>query len=409
MNILKLAWRNVWRNGRRSSVTIAAMTLALVAEILYSGMVSGLILDMEEDAVSIDMGDIQILTPDYATRASLYEAVEPHEPILAELDARGYRATPRLFAGGLAASGESSAGVTFLGVDPVRDATVLDLHHYVDRGSWLDADDPLGVVLGRRLAHTLGVDIGGEVVVLSQGADGSVANELFTVRGILLSVSASTDRTTILMGEQTFRTLMVFEQGAHKILVRRPVGSELDLAAAEVRQIAEANGNTAVAVKTWKELNPFLAQYIDTVSSMIVIVFLIVYLAVAILILNAMLMAVYERIREIGVLKAIGYGPLQVLSMMVLEGLIQAAVATVLGGILAAPGMWYLATYGIDVGALGGMEMAGLTMPAVWKAHFAVDTTGVPVALLFFIVLIAVIFPALKAAWIRPVQAMNHH
>ena len=384
------------------------MTLALVVEVLYSGMVSGLVIDMEDDAVSIDMGDIQVLTPNYATRPSLYEAVPAPDAMVADLEARGFRATPRLFAGGLAASGESSAGVVFLGADPTRDAEVLDLHLYVARGEWLSDDDPLGVVVGRGLARTLDVGLGDEIVVLSQAADGSMANELFRVRGILMSVAASTDRSTILMPSQTFRELMVFEEGAHKILVRRPVGTELDAAAGQVMAVATAHTSDPVEVKTWKQLNPFLAQYIDTVSGAIVIVFLIIYMAVAILILNAMLMAVYERIREIGVLKAIGYGPWQVLAMMVIEGLIQALVATSIGLVLAAPGMWYLATYGIDVGALGGMEMGGLTMPAVWKAHFAVETTGVPVFLLFFIVMAAVLFPAVKAAWISPVQAMHH-
>ena len=151
-----------------------------------------------------------------------------------------------------------------------------------------------------------------------------------------------------------------------------------------------------------------LAQYIDSVSGIIVIVYLIVYLAVAILILNAMLMAVYERIREFGVLKAIGYGPVKVASMMVLEGLLQACVACVVGAIVAAPCMWYLSTHGIDVGRLGGMEMVGLTMPAIWKSYYAVETSGPPVFLLFFIVFAAVIYPALKAAWISPVEAMHH-
>ncbi|MEO0600769.1 MAG: FtsX-like permease family protein, partial [Myxococcota bacterium] len=164
----------------------------------------------------------------------------------------------------------------------------------------------------------------------------------------------------------------------------------------------------AVAVQTWKELNPFLAQYLDSVQQIIVIMYLIIYLAVAILILNAMLMAVFERIREFGVLKAIGYGPVTVAAIMIAEGFLQAAVACVVGAIIAAPAMWYLSTYGINVGALGGMEMSGLTMPAIWKSHYSLETSGVPVVLLFFIVFGAVFYPAVKAALISPVEAMRH-
>ena len=418
MTLLKMAWRNVWRNYRRSGITIAAMTIALVIELLYSGLITGMILGMEENAISLDTGDIQITAPAYQTRPSLYEVVEDHEPMIADLQAAGYRASERLFAGGLAASGESSVGVGFVGLDPVADAKVLDLHQYVGEGAWLDDSDPLGVVIGKRLAHTLDADLGTEIVVLSQAADGSVANELFTVRGVMMTVAASIDRSTILMTEGTFRDLMVMPEGAHKIIVRRPKASDLVVSGDEVRALfglppaaeqfaaeleakkhAFANPDAPplelpsypVAVQTWKELNPFLAQYLEGVNGMIAILYLIIYLAVAILILNAMLMAVFERIREFGVLKAIGYGPLKVMTIMLLEGFFQTVVACLVGVIVAAPGMWYLATHGLDVGAIGGMEMSGLTMPAIWKSYYTVESTAPPVILLFFIVFGAVI------------------
>lgn len=435
MNVFKMAWRNVWRNYRRSGVTIAAMTIALVAELLYSGLVTGLVMGMEEDAISIDSGDIQMFAPQYLTRPSLYDVVEDHEAIIDQLEEEGFRATPRLFAGGLAASGEASAGVGFIGLDAQRDAEVLDLHQAIGQGAWLDPGDPLGVVVGRGLARTLDLELGSELLVLSQGADGSIANELLTIRGILMSVAASMDRSMVLMNEATFRELMVLPEGAHKLLIRRPANTELVAAADVVRSVAgipsaaedaaaksearawvKANPDATppappeypVAVKDWKQLNPFLAQYLETVASVVVVIYFIVYMAVAILILNAMLMAVFERIREFGVLKAIGYGPGRVLSIMLLEGFFQAVVAVVLGSILAAPCMWYLSTYGIDVGVLGGMEMAGLTMPAIWRSYYSIETSGVPVVLLFVIVFGAVLWPAAKAAWISPVEAMHH-
>ncbi len=435
MRILKMAWRNVWRNYRRSAITITAMTIALVVELLYSGLVIGLTIGMEEDVVEIDTGDIQISAPDYVRKPSLYEVVDDHEAIIEKVEAQGYRASSRVFSGGLAASGEFSAGVGFIGVDPVKDAEVLQLHAYIGEGVWLDDSDPLGVVVGKGLARTLDLQLGSEIVVLSQAADGSTANELFTVRGILMTVASTLDRATILMTEATFRELMVLPDGAHKIIVRRPAGADLVVAGDTVRSVlglppaAEQNAveleakihaqtnpdapplevpTYPVAVRTWKEINPFLAQYLDGVQGMIVVLYLIIYLAVAILVLNAMLMAVFERIREFGVLKAIGYGPLQVASLMMLEGMFQAVVACGIGAVIAAPCMWYLSTYGINVGAVGGMEMSGMVMPAIWKAHFAVETSGVPIFLLFIIVFFAVLYPTVKAAWISPVKAMHH-
>ena len=432
MSLLKMAWRNVWRNSRRSAVTILAMTLALLVEVLYAGLVEGMIIGMVDDVTENDLGDIQIFAEGYLTRPSIYEVVPEHEVLLDALDKAEYAATARLFAGGLAASGEASAGVAFIGVDPVRDAKAMSLDDAVGEGKWLDDADPKGVIIGRGLSRTLSASIGSEVIVLSQAADGSVASDLFTVRGVLMSVGAGTDRGAILMTETTFRELMVFPEGAHKIIVRKPRDVELDAAAAVVRHIvdppdedeaavvpgsadaappdagvAEADG-PGLDVMTWKEISPFLATWVESVSGVIVVVYLIIYMAVAILILNAMLMAVFERIREFGVLKAIGYGPTRVLAMMLMEGMLQAAIATVAGLLLAAPAMWYLQVHGIDVGVLGGVRMVGMSMPAVWRGYYTIGTVQTPVIMLFVIVFLAVIYPALKAAWIKPVQAMHH-
>lgn len=428
MNVFKLAWRNVWRNHRRSGITIAAMTLALVVELLYSGMVSGLVYGMEDDATAFELGDVQVFAEGYLTKPSLYDKVPDHDAVIERLQADGYRATARLFSGGLAASGELSAGVSFVGIDPVSDAATLDLAQAMAEGQWLDDSDPKGVVVGRGLSRTLALELGDEVVVLSQGSDGSMANDLFEVRGILMSVAAGMDRSAILMTEGTFREMMVFPHGAHKIFVRRPAEVTLDEAAAHVRRVvglpepvevapgsaaqaADApvdQAGPAIDVMTWKEVSPFLAQYIDSVAGVIVVLYVIIYLAVGILILNAMLMAVFERIREFGVLKAIGFGPLQVMSIMMLEGMFQAVVATICGLILAAPGMWYLQVHGINMAALGGMEMAGMTMPPMWQARFEVATAQVPVIMLFVIVFLAVLYPAVKAARVSPVDAMHH-
>lgn len=401
MNLLKMAWRNVWRNSRRSFITIAAMTLALWAELVYSGLMNGLLADMLADATAMDTGDVQIFSKDWLTRPSIHESVDS-ATLLPKLDAAGYAASERLQAGGLAASGDLSAGVALVGVDPERDKRVLDVYSAVDQGQWLDAADPKGIVVGRGLARTLSLKVGSEVVVLSQGADGSMANDLFHVRGVLQPVSA-TDRSMVLLPEATFRDLMVFPDGAHRIIVRLKPGEDLAKATAAITALAPE-----AQVKSWKELNPFVAQMLDAAKVQMSIIYFVLYIAVGILVLNAMLMAIFERIREFGVLKAIGYGPGQVFVLMVLEGLLQAVVATGIGVVLAVPVGWYLSTAGVDIGALAGTSMAGVTMPAIWHAAYSLDKVLPPLVLLFVVVFGSVLYPAAKAAWIAPVEAMHH-
>ena len=221
------------------------------------------------------------------------------------------------------AAGESSAGASFRGMDVERDAGVLRIGEHLSQGSWLDPADPQGVVIGRRLAQTLDVDVGDELVVLSQAADGSMANDLFRVRGH----SAGGRRRhrplgRVPHGRGVFRELFALPDGAHEIILRRSGEQELGDVAEAVRAIAPG-----LDVKTWRELMPTLASLIDSTRGMIQMVFFVVYVVIAILVLNAMLMAVFERIREFGVMKAIGVTPATVLGVILVESGLQVGLA----------------------------------------------------------------------------------
>lgn len=398
-----MAWRNVWRNKRRSLVTIAAMTLALWVELLYAGLVTGYLQGMEDDVLDLEVGDMQIFARDYLDKPSIYTAIENPETLLTQLAAIGYPASARLLAGGLAAATEFSAGIALRGVDVARDAQVTLIGQQVAEGTWLDPADLRGVVVGRRLARTLEVKPGDELVVLSQAADGSLANDLYTIRGVLMGVADATDRTAVFMNAAAFRELMAFPRGVHQVIVRRPDHIDLEAAAATVRGIA---GD--LNVKTWKELMPVVTSMLESTQGLMLIVFFVIYIAVGILILNAMLMVVFERIREFGVLKALGVGPWHVASLLLVESVLQTSLAIVAGVTLALPGMWYLSHVGVNVGKLGGMSAMGLAMRPIWYGIYNLDTLTGPLAMLVAIVLVAVSYPALKAAWIRPVEAMRY-
>jgi putative ABC transport system permease protein len=403
VNLFKMAWRNVWRNRRRTVVTVAAMTLALWVMILYTGLLEGYFLGMERNILNLELGDLQVFAPGFRDNPSLYTRIRDPESLLEKIEDLGFRASARLLGGGLAAAGESSAGVSLRGVNTRRDPRVSDIHEHVARGDWLDAGRPKEVVIGRRLAHTLGVGPGDELVVLSQAADGSIANDLYRVRGVLKGVSDGTDRTGVFMTVEAFRDFFAMPEGAHQLIVRLPEGSGLAESAEAVRQVA-----AGLDVKTWRELMPTVASMLDSVRGLMMVVFFIIYIAIGILILNAMLMAVFERIQEFGVLKALGFGPGWVLGLILAESGVQTGLAVLLGLALSVPGLWYLIEVGINMGTLGGMSVMGLAVDPVWRAVVTNNTFKLPVLILLAIVTLAVVYPALKAAWIRPVEAMQH-
>lgn len=403
MDLARMAWRNLWRNGRRTVVTVGAMTFGLWVMILYAGLVTGMIEGMEADILDFEIGDGQIHAAGWFDDPSLYSSISDVDAVVARLEAEGWRASPRLLAGGLGASGDASAGVQLRGLDVARDGTALRLADRVVDGAWLDAAAPGEVVIGRRLARTLDAKPGSELVILSQGADGSMANALYKVRGVLGPVADGTDRAAVLMTEAAFRELMAFPEGAHEIVVRRP--AELPMAEFGPRLEELAAPHEA---RTWRRLMPTVAQMVDSAKSVVYLVFGIVYLAIGILVLNAMLMAVFERIREFGVLKAIGVSPGAVFTMILLESLFQLGLSIVLGVVASLPFAAWLSTSGLNVASLSGTSMMGLVMQPVWLGRYGVDTYAGPIVVLSVIVALAIAYPAVKAARIEPLDAMRY-
>jgi ABC-type lipoprotein release transport system permease subunit len=161
-----MAWRNLWRYRRRTLVTIGAMTLALLTMVLYTSLVEGYLRDLERNIVDIELGDIQIFAPDYYDNPSIYNRIARPAHVLAGLGDHDLTAAARLIGGGLGAAEESSAGVILKGIDVEQDALVSRIGEHVDRGRWLETADPYGVVVGNRLAYTLGVEPGDELVLL---------------------------------------------------------------------------------------------------------------------------------------------------------------------------------------------------------------------------------------------------
>lgn len=404
MKVWKMARRNVWRNRRRSIVTIAAMAFSLFMLLLYAGLFEGIMRDLERAVLDYEVGDVQVFAGDYRDNPSIYTMIEDPQDLLAPLDEAGLPATGRLLAFGLAAAGDSSAGVSFRGIDVERDARVILVHEQLQEGSWLTPEDHRGVVLGRRLARMLGAGPGDEVLVLSQGADGSMAYDLYLVRGVLRGIGDATDRTGVFMTEQAFRELMVVPRGVHQIIVRRPEGIELPLAAAQIRDIA-ADGHD---VQTWRQLMPMAASYLDAGRQAIGVMFVIMYLAVAILILNSVLMSVFERVREFGVLKAIGAGPFDVVRMIFLETAVQAGIALAVALALGIPALIYLEQVGINMALLAGVSVMGIAMSPIWYAVITPAVFTGPIGTLIAITLIAILYPTAKAARIEPVEAMRY-
>ncbi|MDQ6993261.1 MAG: ABC transporter permease [Mariprofundus sp.] len=403
MRIMRLASRNVRRSWQRSLVTMLAMAFACFMMIFFSSLMEGMMQGSERSVVSMNMGDIQIHGYAYRDDPDIYNRIGHADQRITVLEKAGYHAASRLYAYGLIAANMASSGVQLRGVDLQHEMQVTELYKHVSRGEWLNQRDANGVVLGKKLAAALGVGLGDELIFVGQSADGYIANELFKVRGILKSVSDGIDRMGLFMVMQTLRDLMAMPDGVHEIVVLRPDRTtDLAMETAKVQGLFPQ-----LEVKHWKQLMPVVARMIDTASMQMMIMLVIFYIAVATVVLNAMLMNVFERIHEFGVMKALGVSPMQLLALVFAETFVMTLIAALVG---LAGGWWVSAYYqlhGIDLSALAGsISYGGIAFDPIWYAVVSKTALIYPVLFLFVIAAIAVIYPAIKAARLSPIQAI---
>jgi len=405
MNILLLASRNVVRYWHRTLVTSLAMAFAGFIIILFAALLAGMIQASERNAVIMNAGDFQIHVSGYRDDPDLYKRIYNSQELLAKLNKEGFLATPRLYGFALAASGTASAGVQLRGLNIDLENMVTQIDRHVMEGAWLNNADPTGVVIGKKLARTLGTKLGSEIVIIGQASDGSMANELYRVKGILKSVGTVIDQSGFFMLDQSYRELMVLQNGVHEIVIMRPDRrANLDVATNTIKSIA-----TDYEVLNWKELQPVIARILGIMDSQIFVMMLITYIAVGMVVLNAMLMSVFERIHEFGIMKAIGVTPWQIILLILLETTIQIIFAAILALVSGWSAAHYYQQYGLDLSNIASSaSFGGIAMDPVWYAHVTTEALVTPVLFLFVIGLLAVIYPAIKAALIEPVKAIHY-
>jgi len=238
MKIWRLAFRYILRNRRRSLITILAMAFSLAILVIYIALVDGMVRDTHVNAVMLEMGQVQVHAPGYLNTKSIYRRIEHPEALLDAYRAMGCHASARLFASGLCAKGASSAGVLLRGLDPSAEAGTTRMARHMLEGHWLAEGGDADVVLGKRLALTLSAHPGDTVVIVAQAADGSLANEIFTVRGVLKSVNENVDRAGFFITSGAFRDLMVMPSGVHEIAITLPPGADLKQTAARIQGLS---------------------------------------------------------------------------------------------------------------------------------------------------------------------------
>jgi len=408
MLTVRLAWRNLWRNRRRTVITVAAVALNTAVLIASYGLMDGMVVDTVHNITYLTVGDAQAHAPGYRREHSLYQDLQDPQALLAAADRAGIGAAPRAYGFGLVSSGSKSAGARFWGVVPARELQAFELARQLRQGRFLDEVSlPAGkrpVVLGNKLARSLHATVGSELVAVVQAVDGSLGNELFTVVGVLKTAGEDIDRTAAIIRHDDFAELFVSGGRVHEIafnargrLTPEQVVTLLQPAAAGAELL------------TWKKILPQLADMVQLFDAVIWIFGLIFMLAAALGVVNTLLMSTFERIHEFGVLKALGAGPLRIVRDVAAEAFLLALLSTLIGVAVGVVATVYLQHHGIDLSGLGGdITFGGVAFNPIWRATLTARIVWVPVVSMWLVCVLAALYPAAKAARLNVVRALTH-
>ena len=407
MLFLSMAWRNVWRNRRRSLLTIVAIALGLAFNIFMRAIGDGFHEQMVDNSVRSHIGHLQIHRAGYHDDPGLNKTLPSPAEVQRAIEklpgVRGY--SMRVIGDGLASTAENSAGVSIVGIDPQQERTVTTIDRGVEKGEYLQAGQDRPILIGDRLAINLKADLADKIVLMVQAADGSMGADLFRVVGIFRSGSPELDRGMVFLLRQDAQTLFSLDGRITEAVML--LNSSLQVPAAQ-KDLRAALADQKVEVLTWYEVEPFLLQFIELDDAFFYIIVVFFFVVISIGILNTIMMSVFERVREFGVMMALGTKPRQIVKLVVEEAFVLGLVGVVIGSAIGITASVYYAAAGMNLSSWSeGAAALGMTSTVVY--------TMLTVANLFFsnfsvlaVVMLVGLYPALYASRLRPVEAIRH-
>ncbi|MCK9275181.1 MAG: FtsX-like permease family protein [Syntrophales bacterium] len=406
MNFI-MAWRNIWRHPRRSILTIAAIVFATMLLVFMLSWQFGAYDTMIDATVKIHTGHIQIQAQGYQDQRDMRKVVpDPNEIERILTSLRGVKSyTFRAEDFSLVSSENRTYGVLVIGIDPQKEPSVSTLEDMIRRGRFLEAGDRRSALAGEILADNLNSPVGGDLVLLGQGRDGSIAATVLTIKGIFNTGQDEFDRTMIHIPLEYFQELYNMRGAVHMAVV---LCDSLTAVPAVKERIAGALSgiDSSLAVLDWKELNPGLVQAIqmDLVSGFIF--YLILIIVVAFSIMNTFLMAVFERTREFGVMMSMGMGPGRLMGLLLMESLGITLIGVVIGTIAGAAVTWYFQIHGMVIpGAEEVARQFGLPERMFPQLSFLSIAVGAGIVLILTV--LSALYPAFKVKGLKPVEALS--
>lgn len=402
---IKIAWRNIFRNWRRSFFTILAIAMGLGALIFIWAFVDGTNQQEISTYTSFLSGHIQIHKTGFQSELSVFRALDNPSALLAEIapneKIEGF--SERIEQRVLLSFADKTSGAILLGIDPEKESKITTLWKMMEHGRFLGPTDQSGIIVGKDLADRFNLSLGSDVSVLAQAADGSLGAERYKVIGIYHSGVDTIDNVYVFLTLPAAQDLFALWGRATGIVIKaKSIGS-----VPKLQSLFSKKLGPEYEVLDWKKIIPELETSIILHEVEATIILVIVFLIVTIGILNTIMMTVVERVREFGLMMALGTTGLQIILLVIIESFLLAIAGITLGGVSGSAITLIFGRRGIDLTKYMEFLQASPKTPDIIYPVLRSDRIILLIGFVLSVTLIAAIYPAVKAARYRPVVALR--
>ena len=386
---------------------MAAVVSGVWSKIFLGALMRGIADQRVRNGIATLTGHIQVHHKGYRDDPVIENSITNPavvETTLKELLPPGAQWAPRVRVNAIVSNARHSSGVTLVGIDPPGEAKVSFIGRAVTQGRYLEPDDQYGIVVGKALVDKFETKLGRKLVLMSQDTGQEIASRAFRIVGIFRAEMEATEKQFAFVTITAVQQMLKLKKGISEVSIILPVRQETNQVADALRTRLSS---TEYEVQTWRELLPLVTAVLKIYDGFIFLWFLVVFIAMGFGIVNTTLMAVFERMREFGLLKALGMKPWWIIREVVTESFFLLVLGMIIGNSLGFLSIFALANTGIDLSSLAaGMEYFG--MPRV--IYPVIDSKDVIMAnlVVFILGLLVSVYPAVKAARFTPVEALAH-
>lgn len=402
--LIKLAWRNVLRNRRRALLSGFAVGITLASLMLIDALYIGMMDSMIRTATDTFLGQGQIHSEGFRDIFEVENTIKKSDTVIKSLSTEKLLSefSPRTVSYGMLSSAAGVNSVMLYGIDPDREKHISMIDEAINQGTYLDREKELQIMIGTRAAETLEVELGGRIVLtVAQSETGELSQEMFRLSGIFQMGIREADSNMAFINIEKAQQLLAIGNRSHEIALKfHDINDAGNPGLAFWKKYSE-NGNEAAG---WRDLVPQLNSIIDMTKVSTIITSSLVFCIVAVIIMHALFMSLYERMFEFGILRAIGTRPLNMALIIIFEAISLSFISIILGTLLGLIVISLLAYYGIDY---KGIEFAGITITEFLYPELALKQFTLYPVLIFIFSLTAAIYPAVFAAKMTPAKAMQ--